>query len=127
MLTGTEAKIALAQREDARYNADAPRSRATAKRSSVATDVPIPVPPFWGSQVVDAVPLDDVFAFVNEVALIRGQWQVRKGKLTEDAYRALLAEKVHPVLNRLKQQCKDENAAAAEGGVRLLPVPVGRE
>jgi 5-methyltetrahydrofolate--homocysteine methyltransferase len=107
-LTGTEAKIALAQREDARYNADAPAGEA-AKRSAVATDVPIPVPPFWGSRVVDAVPLDEVFAYINEIALVRGQWQMRKGKLSEDAYRALLAEKVAPVLTRLKQQCKDEN------------------
>ena len=108
MLTGTEAKIALAQREDARYSADAPGGDA-GKRSSVATDVPIPAPPFWGSRVVDAVPLDDIFAFINEMALVRGQWQVRKGKLSEDAYRALLAEKVAPVLARLKRQCKDEN------------------
>ena len=108
MLTGTEAKIALAQREDARYSADVPGGD-TVKRSSVATDVPIPAPPFWGSRVVQEVPLDEIFAYVNEVALIRGQWQVRKGKLSEEAYRAVLAEKVAPVLSRLKLQCKAGN------------------
>lgn len=104
-LTGTEAKIALAQREDGRYAEQKPASPSLNRRSAVATDVPIPTPPFWGSRVVDEIPLEDVFGFVNEVALIRGQWQVRKGKLTEEAYRAILEEKVHPVLQSLKARC----------------------
>ena len=107
-LTGTEAKIALAQREDARYTTAEAKPASAGRRSSVATDVPVPKPPFWGSKVVEQIPLEDVFAYVNEVALIRGQWQVRKGKLTEDAYRAVLEEKVHPVLKKLKQQCITE-------------------
>ncbi len=52
--------------------------------------------------MVDDIPLDEVFRFVNEVALIRGQWQVRKGKMKEEEYRALLDEKVFPNTNALK-------------------------
>jgi 5-methyltetrahydrofolate--homocysteine methyltransferase len=103
-LTGTEAKIALAEREDPRYAA---ATVGGTSRSSVKTDVPIPAPPFWGSRVVDAVPLEKVFGFVNEVALIRGQWQIRKGKLTEDQYRELLQEKIYPELQRLKSEIID--------------------
>jgi 5-methyltetrahydrofolate--homocysteine methyltransferase len=103
VLTGTEAKIALAEREDGRYATPAV-SGDGARRSAVPTDVPIPAPPFWGARVIDDVPLADVFAYINEVALIRGQWQVRKGKLSEDQYRALLNEKVFPDLTRLKKQ-----------------------
>jgi 5-methyltetrahydrofolate--homocysteine methyltransferase len=100
-LTGTEAKIALAEREDPRYAAsDGSGSRPA--RSTVRTDVPIPTPPFWGTRVVESVPLEDVYAFINEVALIRGQWQVRKGKQTEEQYRELLREKVYPDFARLK-------------------------
>jgi 5-methyltetrahydrofolate--homocysteine methyltransferase len=105
VLTGTEAKIALAQKEDSRYAVQDVKPPATGRRSSVAANGPIPTPPFWGSRVVEEVPLEDVFGFVNEVALIRGQWQVRKGKLTEEAYRSILDEKVHPVLNALKERC----------------------
>jgi len=101
VLTGTEAKIALAQREDVRYTGTADIT-AAAHHSAVRQDVPIPVPPFWGSRVVEQIPLEEVFRYVNEVALIRGQWQVRKGKMTEDAYRAMLEEKVHPELESLK-------------------------
>jgi 5-methyltetrahydrofolate--homocysteine methyltransferase len=108
LLTGTEAKIALAQREDARYTVQTAKPVSAGRRSSVATDGPIPAPPFWGSKVAEDIRLEDVFGYVNEVALIRGQWQVRKGKLTEDAYHAVLEDKVHPVLRQLKQQCLAE-------------------
>ena len=104
-LTGTEAKIALAQREDDRYKEAA---GASPKRSRVRTDVPIPAPPFWGTRVVDDISLDDVFRYVNEVALIRGQWQVRKGKLKEEEYRKLLEEKIYPEFNALKEKIKRE-------------------
>jgi 5-methyltetrahydrofolate--homocysteine methyltransferase len=104
MLTGTEAKIALAQKENA--SSDPPVNTATGVaglvRSRVRTDVPIPVPPFLGSKVVDPVPLERIFPFVNDVALIRGQWQVRKGKMTDDLYRAMVQEKITPDYEALK-------------------------
>jgi 5-methyltetrahydrofolate--homocysteine methyltransferase len=100
-LTGTEAKIALAQKEDARYT-------SPSQRSSVRTDVAIPEPPFWGSRVVDTISLDEVFSYVNDVALIRGQWQVRKGKLSEEEYRKLLAEKIQPEYDALKVRIKGQ-------------------
>ncbi len=108
--TGTEAKIAMAEQENERYAAPPPAlsTASSTRRSAVRTDNPIPGPPFWGTRVMESIPLDDVFAYINEVALIRGQWQVRKGKLTEDAYRALLTEKVTPELIRLKALCKKE-------------------
>ena len=36
--------------------------------------------PFYGSRVVDDISLDDVFAFVNETALFKGQWQFKQGR-----------------------------------------------
>jgi len=103
-LTGTEAKIALAQREFLRED-PAVKSAAGAGgpvRSRVRTDVPIPVSPFLGSKVVDPVPIERVFPYVNEVALIRGQWQVRRGGMTDDQYRSMVKEKVTPDYEALK-------------------------
>lgn len=102
-LTGTEAKIALAHKEDGRY-----RIAAAGARSKVRTDVEIPKPPFWGTRAVESISLDDVFGYVNEVALIRGQWQVRKGKMNEEEYRKLLEEKVHPEYEALKTRIKHD-------------------
>ena len=109
VLTGTEAKIALAQKEDERYKEN--RSARPAERlgrSAVSVDVGIPVPPFWGTRVVHDILLDDVFAYINEVALIRGQWQVRKGKMKEEEYRKLLEEKIYPDYEKLKRQIKEQ-------------------
>jgi 5-methyltetrahydrofolate--homocysteine methyltransferase len=97
-LTGSEAKIAMAEAEG---NAVMPL------RSSVARDVPIPAPPFWGSRVVGEIPLDTVYRYINDVALIRGQWRIVKGKLPADEYDRLLREKVMPEYQVLKQHARD--------------------
>ncbi|MGH3666249.1 MAG: vitamin B12 dependent-methionine synthase activation domain-containing protein, partial [Egibacteraceae bacterium] len=45
-----------------------------AGQAGVATDVPIPQPPFYGTRVVRGVPLDDIAAYLNRTALFRTQW-----------------------------------------------------
>jgi 5-methyltetrahydrofolate--homocysteine methyltransferase len=93
-LTGTEAKIALMNNE--------PAGAPSGVRSAVTMSRSIPTPPFWGTKVVEDIPLTDIFPYINEVALIRGQWQVRKGKLSADEYNRILQEKVMPELEALK-------------------------
>jgi 5-methyltetrahydrofolate--homocysteine methyltransferase len=101
-LTGSEAKIALILEEE-KHKAQT----SAAVRSGIRTDGEIPRPPFWGSKVVDSVPLDDVFEFVNEIALIRGQWRVVRGKLGENEYQKILQERIYPEFIRLKKEAKD--------------------
>jgi 5-methyltetrahydrofolate--homocysteine methyltransferase len=71
--------------------------------------VPVPEPPFWGSKIVENIPLTDVFAHINEQVLIRGQWQVRQRDMPQAEYDALLAEKVYPALEALKRECADQD------------------
>ncbi len=78
-------------------------------RASVAADAPVPVPPFWGSKVVDSIQLDKIFEYVNPRALIRGQWQIKRGKLGAEEYEALLERDVYPALESLKLAVKREN------------------
>lgn len=99
LLTGSEAKIAAAMKEYA----------ATVPRSKVSKDVPIPAPPFWGTRVVESIPLEEVFPYINEAALIKGQWQVRKGKRSEEEYQKFVTENVYPDLQRIKEQAKREH------------------
>jgi len=99
-LTGTEAKIALALAEA--------QTSGIAQRSDVSRDHPIPTPPFWGSKVVETISLDEVFNYVNEVALIRGQWRVGKGKLSPEEYKKMLDEKIYPEYRALKQKIRKE-------------------
>jgi 5-methyltetrahydrofolate--homocysteine methyltransferase len=81
-------------------------------RSDVRTDVAVPTPPFWGSRVVTGIDVRDVYPFINPVALFRGQWQVKKGALSDEAYEALLEDEITPVFEALKAKC------AAEGILR---------
>jgi 5-methyltetrahydrofolate--homocysteine methyltransferase len=97
-LVGTEAKIALMLKEDEK----AP------KHSKISADVEIPKPPFWGSKVVEDISLDEVFRYINETALIRGQWRVVRGKSSEEDYKKLLKENIYPEFEALKSKIKNQ-------------------
>ncbi|MDQ5837039.1 MAG: methionine synthase, partial [Acidobacteriota bacterium] len=77
-------------------------------RSDVNPRAAIPRAPFYGSRVVADIPLEDVFAFVNETALFKGQWQFKQGKRSQEEYRAFVAEKVRPVYDELKRRSERE-------------------
>ncbi|HVV10667.1 methionine synthase [Amycolatopsis sp.] len=49
-------------------------------RSDVATDVPLPTPPFWGSRVVKGVAVADYSGYLDERATFLGQWGLRGAK-----------------------------------------------
>jgi 5-methyltetrahydrofolate--homocysteine methyltransferase len=49
-------------------------------RSDVATDNPVPTPPFWGSRVVKGIQLGDYASYLDERALFLGQWGLRPGR-----------------------------------------------
>ncbi len=77
-------------------------------RSDIATDTPIPTPPFWGTRVIDGIDLDDIFPFINPIALFRGQWQVKKGPMSDSEYDAFIEDKIMPVFEHWKQRCKEQ-------------------
>jgi 5-methyltetrahydrofolate--homocysteine methyltransferase len=79
-------------------------------RSAVAGDVPVPRAPFFGTRVVgeEQFDLDDIYPFINQVALFRGQWGAKKGAMSDAEYQAMLEDKIAPVFERLKKVCKDE-------------------
>jgi 5-methyltetrahydrofolate--homocysteine methyltransferase len=49
-------------------------------RSDVATDNPIPTPPFWGDRVVKGIPLAEYASLLDERATFMGQWGLRGGR-----------------------------------------------
>lgn len=77
-------------------------------RSNVATDVEAPKPPFWGSRVVDTVTLNDVYPFINEIALFRGQWQFTRGKKSPSEYEAFVKKEVRPVFEHWTKRSAEE-------------------
>ncbi|HYY56160.1 MAG TPA: methionine synthase [Pyrinomonadaceae bacterium] len=105
-LVGEDAKLGI--RKAARPRAVLKSSGDTThtQRSDVRTDVPIPLAPFYGSRVRDDVPLEEVFAYVNEAALFKGQWQFKQGRKSTDEYRAFVADTVRPIYDELKERSK---------------------
>ncbi|WP_431902819.1 methionine synthase [Amycolatopsis thermoflava] len=61
---------------EARKSAREPEAPIPA-RSDVATDVPVPVPPFWGTRVVKGIPVAEYAALLDERATFLGQWGLR--------------------------------------------------
>ncbi len=78
-------------------------TKSSIRRSAVES-AEIPRPPFYGTRVVSNLPVTTIYPYVNETALIKGQWQVRKGDMTEQEYRRFLKDKIYPELRRLEDE-----------------------
>ncbi|MFF8828535.1 methionine synthase [Streptomyces sp. NPDC015131] len=53
------------------------RPEPGAVRSDVATDNPVPAPPFWGTRVVKGIQLKEYASWLDEAALFKGQWGLK--------------------------------------------------
>jgi 5-methyltetrahydrofolate--homocysteine methyltransferase len=92
-LVGEDAKLGQkAARVSTRHAGD---TSHTTKSDIAAADV-IPTAPFYGTKVVEITDLNKVFAFINETALFKGQWQYKQGKKSKEEYEALLKDTVYP-------------------------------
>jgi 5-methyltetrahydrofolate--homocysteine methyltransferase len=100
-LIGEEAKLGM--RKTARPRKGSGDTTHTV-RSDVSRDVRIPQAPFYGSRVVENISLADLFSFINETALFKGQWQFKQGRTPLEEYQALVRDKVRPIYQELKKR-----------------------
>jgi 5-methyltetrahydrofolate--homocysteine methyltransferase len=107
-LVGEDAKLGIRKSARPRGAIKIAGDTTHTKRSEVAPEVPIPRPPFLGSRVVQDIPLEEVFGFINETALFKGQWQFKQGRKPAEEYQAFVAERVRPVFDELKQRSERE-------------------
>ena len=107
-LVAEEAKLGVRKLAKPRGAMKASGDTTHTRRSEVRTDVPIPVAPFLGSRVVQDIPLEEVFAYINETALFKGQWQFKQGRTSAEEYQAFVAEHVRPVYEELKDRSERE-------------------
>ncbi|MDI5974287.1 methionine synthase [Streptomyces sp. SL13] len=70
-------------------------------RSDVATDNPVPTPPFWGTRVVKGIPLKDYSSWLDEGALFKGQWGLKQARSTGPSYEELVEREGRPRLRGL--------------------------
>ena len=76
------------------------------RTSATPHDNPVPKPPFWGSKVVDDIKIEKVWEYLNEVALFRGQWQMKRGKKSVEDFAKQVEEVARPKLNEMKLRAK---------------------
>lgn len=107
-LIGEEAKLGIRKPVKPRGAVTLSGDTSHTTRSAVSSNAEIPGAPFYGSRVVDDISLDDVFAFVNETALFKGQWQFKQGRKPGDEYQAFVRQTVRPVYEELQERCKRE-------------------
>ncbi len=83
-------------------------------RSDVATDHPVPAPPFFGDRVVKGIQLSEYAAFLDERATFMGQWglkPVRGG--AGPSYDELVATEGRPRLRMWLERVQTEGLLAA--------------
>ncbi|MBA3441202.1 MAG: methionine synthase [Pyrinomonadaceae bacterium] len=107
-LVGEDAKLGISNLKKPRGVTAIKGDTTHTLRSDVRRDASVPRAPFYGARVVEDIPLDDVFALVNETALFKGQWQFKQGRRPAEEYRALVKDTVRPIYDELKERAKRE-------------------
>jgi 5-methyltetrahydrofolate--homocysteine methyltransferase len=107
-LVGEEAKLGIRKPVKPRGALKVAGDTTHTRRSEVRADAAVPVPPFYGSRVVTDIDLDEVFAFVNETALFKGQWQFKQGRTPAQEYEAFVRYTVKPIYEEIKSRSKRE-------------------
>jgi 5-methyltetrahydrofolate--homocysteine methyltransferase len=109
--TGAESKIVMAERalpwlggESGKIKLHAPKQ----EQKEISRLQEVPTPPFWGVEVRELWILDKIWEYINEVALFRGQWQLKRGKKSVEEHIKLIETVARPKLNELKLLCKQQ-------------------
>ncbi len=84
-------------------------TQAPPARSDVARDVQVPQPPYFGERMVESVDIKSFAPFVNKVALFRGQWGFKKGRMSDEEYQRQIEEDIEPKFQELLAKCLDED------------------
>lgn len=87
--------------------------------SDVARNIPVPVPPFFGSKVIKGIPLADYLPLLDERALFVGQWGLKGSRAdTENGYVNMVEQEGRPRLRSLLNDSQSQgwlNAAVVYG------------
>ncbi|RNL81957.1 methionine synthase [Halostreptopolyspora alba] len=82
-------------------------------RSDVATDNPVPTPPFWGDRISKGIPLADYAAFLDERATFMGQWGLKGSRGDGPSYEELVETEGRPRMRRWLDRIQTEGLLEA--------------
>ncbi|GAA3728995.1 methionine synthase [Salinactinospora qingdaonensis] len=83
------------------------------ERSDVATDNPVPTPPFWGERISKGIPLADYTAFLDERATFMGQWGLKGSRGDGPSYEELVETEGRPRLRMWLDRIQTEGLLEA--------------
>ena len=84
---------------------DVKRGSDAGERSDVTQDHPVPAAPFWGTRVLEDIPLDEVFDVLDLDELYRLQWG---GRGSGPEFDRMVREEFEPALERLKREARED-------------------
>jgi 5-methyltetrahydrofolate--homocysteine methyltransferase len=79
-----------------------------------------PSPPFVGTQVIHAPPIEEIARFVDRKSLFRAQWQFKKGKMDEEAWSRMVAERLEPMFQEYLRRYYDRGVLKPQGVIGLF-------
>ncbi|MFN5967130.1 MAG: dihydropteroate synthase, partial [Pseudanabaena sp.] len=125
VLDSPESATTAAEDKAKKEAALAERYLDTGRSDAVATDIPRPTPPFWGTKILKGadIPIEELFWNLDLQALFAGQWQFRKpqGQPREE-YDLFLQETVYPILHTWKDRIINEKLLAPTSVYGYFPV-----
>lgn len=90
-------------------------------RSDLRHEHAPPAPPFWGSRVIEHIPLKAALSFINETMLFQVQWGFRKKGRSTDAWKAHINTEIRPKYRELVERCERENILACQAVYGFWP------
>ncbi|WP_329297154.1 methionine synthase [Streptomyces sp. NBC_00659] len=82
--------------------------------SDVATDTPLPEPPFWGTRVIKGIQLKEYASWLDESALFKGQWGLKQARAGDGpTYEELVESEGRPRLRMWLDRLRTENLLEA--------------
>ncbi|GGW40948.1 MULTISPECIES: methionine synthase [Streptomyces] len=83
-------------------------------RSDVATDNPVPEPPFWETRVIKGIQLKEYASWLDEGALFKGQWGLKQARTGDGpTYEELVETEGRPRLRGLLDKLQTDNLLEA--------------
>ncbi|MFG3498407.1 methionine synthase [Streptomyces sp. NPDC047928] len=90
------------------------RAPESGVRSDVATDNPVPEPPFWGTRVIKGIQLKEYAGWLDEGALFKGQWGLKQARTGDGpSYEELVETEGRPRLRGWLDQLHTRNLLEA--------------
>ena len=79
------------------------------KRAELAKQTDVPVPPFWGSRIIENVNVKALLPYLNEQMLYTFHWGFKKQGKSLDEYWKYIDAEIKPILKRLLAECEEKN------------------